>query len=305
MFGNIIRIGLLAAWLSVTGWYVVRHTLPDLGMGQQTDAKSALAARIGKVQHYDILWRPQPTHAAMKVGSCSLAALTDDVGVKLETQLDLDNTRFLPGERMLRQAMGGPAKAGIRLRLEEMLDANMRLRAIEVSGNVFGQVFSAEGPVDHRGLRLTWKAAGTEGVRVIPEVRPEQLSGSELSANLPPGLKPGGRFKNRISSLDPISMRLSTKDAVFTVLGKGMRRTAAGNAELLEVEMQVDGRRFALLRCDARGAVHQQELLDAGLILNLTHVTNPYGRQLWPLVEGETRANTPSIETKAPPEGIR
>ncbi len=300
MFGIAIRIGIVACWLALSGWYIVRHTFPELGMSQQADAKAALAARLGKVQHYSILWKPQPTHAAEKVGTCSLAALNDDVGFRLETQLDLSNTRFLPGERMLRQAVGGTAKAGIRLRLDEMLDANLRLRAIEVAGSVFGQTFSAEGPVDHLGLRLTWKAAGTEGTRIIPEVRPERLSGSELSANLPAGLKSGDRFTTRISSLDPVRMRLATKDAVFTVTGSGMQRTAAGMAMLLDVEMMVDGRRFALLRCDDRGAVHRQELVDAGLILDLTRVTNQYGREIWPKPEAETRANTQSIEATEP-----
>ena len=305
MFGIAIRVAIIAGWLALTGWYVVRQTFPELGMSQQADAKAALAARLGKVQHYTILWKPQPTHAAEKVGTCSLAALNDDVGFRLETQLDLDNTRFLPGERMLRHAMGGTAKAGIRLRLDELLDANMRLRAVEVAGNVFGQSFSAEGPVDHLGLRLTWKAAGTEGTRIIPEVRPERLSGSELSANLPTGLKTGDRFTTRISSLDPTRMRLATKDAVFSVTGSGMQRTAAGMALLLDVEMVVDGRRFALLRCDARGAVHRQELVDAGLILDLTRVTNQYGREIWPRVEAETRANTQTIEAGEPSPGAR
>ena len=282
MLGNVVRIALLAAWIGLTGWYILRQVLPDLGLVAESDPKVALATRLNKVQRYALLWRPQPTHAAERVGTCSMGVFTDDVGVRLETQIDITRTRWLPGERMLRQAIGGNARSGIRLRMDEMLDANMRLRAIDVAGSVFGVAFSAEGPVDHNGLRLTWKAAGTSGTRIIPEVRPDRVAGGDLTANLPAGLKVGQQFSNRISTLDPTRLRLATKEAVFVVLGRVQHRTAAGNADLLEVEMRLDGRRFALLRCDDRGAVHRQELLDAGMILELTRVDDQYYRQIWP-----------------------
>ena len=278
MIGNTIRIALLAAWLGMTGWYVARQVLPDLGLAAETDPRATLAARLNK-------WRAQPTHAATQVGTCSMGVFTDDVGVRLETQLDITKTRFLPGETMLRNAIGGTPRSGIRLRLDELLDANMRLRGIDVSGNVFGVPFSAEGPVAHDGLRLTWKAAGSTGTRVIPEVRPERVSSGELTAGLPAGLKPGQRFSTRISTLDPTRLRLATKESLFVVLERSQQRTAAGNADLLEVEMRVEGRRFALLRCDDRGTVHRQELLDAGLILELTEVTDQFGKRLWPAVD--------------------
>ena len=282
MTGIAIRVLLLAAWLGLTGWYVVRQVLPDLGLVAENDPRSTLATRVNKVQHYALLWRPQPTHAAQRVGTCSMGVFTDDVGLRLETQIEIQNTRFIPGERMLRQAIDGDRGAGIRLRVDEMLDANMRLRGVDVAGNVFGVPFSAEGPVDHAGLRLTWKAAGQSGVRVIPEVRPERVAGGDLTAGLPAGLKPGQQFTQRISTLDPTRLRLATKEAVFDVLERVPHRTAGGQAELLSVEMRVDGRRFALLLCDDRGAVHRQELPDAGLLLDLTHVADQYGRQIWP-----------------------
>ncbi len=282
MLGNAVRIALLAAWIGMTGWYLVRQVLPDLGLVAESDPRSELATRLNKVQHYALLWRPQPTFAAERVGTCSMGVFTDDVGVRLETQIDITRTRFLPGESMLRQAVGGSARSGIRLRLDEMLDANMRLRAIEIAGNVFSVPFSAEGPVDHTGLRLTWKAAGTSGTRIIPEVRPERVTGGDLTASLPAGLQVGQQFSNRISTLDPTRLRMATKEAVFIVLGRVQHRTAAGNADLLEVEMRLDGRRFAILRCDDRGAVHRQELLDAGLMLDLVHVDDQFGRQIWP-----------------------
>lgn len=282
MIGNGIRIALFAAWVALTGWYVVRQVAPDMGLVAESDPKATLAARLNKVQHYVMLWRPQPTHAAQRVGTCSLGATVDDVGVRLETQVDITNTRFLPGERLLRQALDGRARTGIRLRLDEYLDANVRLRRIEVAGNVFGVSFSAEGPVDHRGLHLAWKAAGSGGSQLIPEVRPQRLSGGELAAGLPAGLVVGSRFTTRISSIDPTRMKLATREAVFVATGLSRMRTAAGATELLEVEMSLDGRRTAVLHCDRRGAVHRQELLDAGLILELTHVTDQFGRRIWP-----------------------
>lgn len=286
MIGNLIRLVVLAAWIGMTGWYVLRQVLPDLGLTAETDSKASVAVRMNRVQHYNLLWRAQSTHAAERVGTCSMGAFNDDVGVRLETQIDITRTRFLPGERMLREAIGGSGK-GIRLRLDEMLDANMRLRGIDVSGNVFGVPFSAEGPVDHNGLRLTWKAAGISGTRIIPEVHPERVTGGELSADLPAGLQVGQNFSTRISTVDPTRLRLATKEAVFIVLGRVPHRTAAGMADLLEVEMRLDGRRFSLLRCDDHGVVHRQDLLDAGLILDLTHVSDQFGKKLWPVAAAE------------------
>jgi hypothetical protein len=296
MIGNGIRLTLFAVWIMLTGWYVVRQVAPDIGLVTESDPKATLAARLGKVQHYVLLWKSQPTHAAEKVGTCSLGATIDDVGVRMETQIDITNTRFLPGERLLRQALDGRARAGIRLRMDEMLDANMRLRRVEVAGNVFGVPFSAEGPVDHTGLNLTWSAAGSSGKRLIPEVRPQRVAGGELSAGLPAGLSVGSRFITRISSIDPTRLKLATKEAVFVVTGMARMRTAVGMADLLEVEMHVDGRRMAILHCDTRGAVHRQELIDAGLILELTHVTDQYGRQIWP----STVVVQPQIELGGP-----
>jgi hypothetical protein len=286
MIGNLVRIAVLAAWIGMTGWYVLRQVLPDLGLATETDSKASVAVRMNRLQHYNLLWRPQPTHAAEMVGTCSMGAFTDDVGVRLETQIEITSTRFLPGERMLREAIGGNSK-GIRLNLDEMLDSNMRLRGIEVAGSVFGVPFSAEGPVDHSGLRLAWKAAGASGTRIIPEVRPDRVTGGELSADLPAGLKVGRSFTTRISTIDPTRLRLATKEAVFIVLGRVPHRTAAGMTDLLEVEMRLDGRRFALLRCDDRGVVHRQDLLDAGLILDLTHITDQFGKKLWPVIVAE------------------
>ena len=283
MIGNVIRVALLAAWIGMTGWYLMRQVLPDFGLASDTDSLATLAANINTVQHYNLLWKPQPTHAAERVGTCSMGVLTDDVGLRLETQVDITNTRFLPGNSMLRKAVGGNRLAGIRLRLDEMLDAGMRLRALEVTGSLFGVPFSAEGPVDHRGLNLVWKAAGSTGTRLIPEVRPDRVSGGEMIAGLPAGLKSGQSFTTRISTIDPTRLRLATKDAVFLALDRIPTRTAAGNANLLEVEMRVDGRRFALLRCDDKGRVLRQEMLDAGLILELSRIADEFGTQTWPV----------------------
>jgi hypothetical protein len=297
MIGNSIRIVLLGAWIMLTGWYVVRQVAPELGLVRESDTKATLAARLNKVQHYVLLWRPQPTHAAQRIGTCSLGATLDDVGVRLETQIEITNTRFLPGERLLRQALDGTARSGIKLRMDEMLDAGMRLRRVEVAGNVFGVPFSAEGPVDHRGLALTWSAGGSTGSRLVPEVRPQRVAGGELSAGLPAGLTLGARFINRVSTIDPSRLKLATKEAVFVVTGLKPMRTAVGMTNLLEVEMSLGGRRMAILYCDTRGAVHRQELIDAGLILELTHVTDQFGRQIWPiLLTPEVRVDLPGNE---------
>ena len=104
-----------------------------------------------------------------------------------------------------------------------------------------------------------------------------------MISGLPAGLKSGQSFTTRISTIDPTRLRLATKDAVFLALDRIPTRTAAGNANLLEVEMRVDGRRFALLRCDDKGRVLRQEMLDAGLILELSRIADQFGKQTWPV----------------------
>ncbi|HAT11195.1 MAG TPA: hypothetical protein DCS97_11535 [Planctomycetes bacterium] len=282
MPGLILRLCILLAWVALTGTHIARHVLPDLGLVPTSDPRSTLAGRIGKVQHYTLLWKPTAVSAAERVGTCALSALADDVGLRLETELDIANTRFVPGGRLIRRAIGGRMQDGIRLRMAELLDASLRLRGIEVSGQVFGIAFEAEGPVDHRGLDLTWKAASTQGSMLLAEVRPERVAGGDLTAGLPPGLKVGGRFTTRISTLDPVRLRLATREAVFTVMKRAETRTAAGPRDLLEVEMQLDGRLFARLWCDDDGTVHRQELSDLGLALELRRITDASGAELWP-----------------------
>jgi hypothetical protein len=283
MTGLLLRLCILLAWVALTGTHIARHVLPDLGLVPTSDPRSTLAGRIGKVQHYNLLWKPTAVSAAERVGACELSAVADDIGLRLETELDISNTRFVPGGRLLRRAIGGRMQDGIRLRMAELLDAGLRLRGIEVSGQVFGIPFEAEGPVDHRGLDLKWKAASTQGAILLAEVRPERVAGGDLTAGLPPGLKVGGRFTTRISTLDPVRLRLATREAVFNVLGRTSQRTAAGAKDLLEVEMQLDGRRFALLWCDEAGTVYRQELTDLGLALELRRITDTAGAELWPV----------------------
>lgn len=287
MLGNTLRLAIAALWLGLTGWYLVRYALPDMGLLGRGDPSAAFSQRVDQVQHYAVLWRPKPDAEPKRIGGCAIGALTDDVGIRLQTQLEITETSFIPGVQLIRKAIGGKRSAGIRLRLDEMLDANMRLTRVEVSGAVFGIPFSADGPVDHRGLDLKWKAGDANGTRLIPEVRPERVSGGELAGGLPARLKAGDTFTTRISSIDPARMRLATKEAVFQVSGPSAHRTAAGQDGLVEVEMRVDGRRFAILHADATGTVHRQELADGGIAIELTHMTDAFGRRTWPVPDPE------------------
>lgn len=283
MLMNGLRIGIIAVWLLVTGTQAARHLVPGLGLATTTEPGAALAARMGRTHQYALLWQRSPGAAATQVGTCTQTADMDDVGVRLDTVIDITDTAFIPGQVVLRRALGGQRQAGIRLGMTELLDASLRLRGIEVSGQVFGVAFSAEGPVDHRGLDLAWNAGGRSGKTLLAEVRPERTAGADLAVGLPRGLNSGDRFTIPVSSLDAARLRLSSRLAYFTVGSTAVRRTAGGDMALMQVEMEVDGRRFATLWCDGEGTVYRQELSDSGLALELRSIAaGPSRDPLWP-----------------------
>lgn len=282
MTGIALRLLLVAAWLALTGWHLAERVLPAWGLAPASDAGAVLAERVGRTLHYAVLWQP-PGQEPLRVGQAVASAIADDIGLRLEVALDLADTRFIPAERLLRRSLGGRARAGIRLRATSQLDATLSLRRIELEGSLFGLPARAAGPVTHEGLRLAWEAAGQQGELLIPEVRPERQAGSELALALPRGLRPGQRFTQRLTALDPVRLRPATAEALFTVRQRARLPTAAGELELNEVEMSLGGRRIATLWADAQGTVHRQELADLGLVLDLQRVIDlSTGTTLWP-----------------------
>ncbi|MEK7414705.1 MAG: hypothetical protein AAB263_15435 [Planctomycetota bacterium] len=281
MLGNALRVSLLLGWLAFTGYHVARHILPDLGLAPQRDPQTVLAANLGNTYHYALTWQPDASKPAIPVGTAYMASATDDVGIKLTTVMKIRDAAFVPGYKLLRLWIGGLGKT-IDLRIEEDLDASLRLHAMSVSGQIFGKTFTAEGPVDHRGLTVRWKAGSDAGTTVLPDVKPDRVGGSDFMSNLPSGLNPGDRFSYPISTLDPMHMRLAVKEAVFHVLARAPGKTAAGPAELCEVELHVDGRRSARIWCDDRGLIHHQRIIDLGLELHLTGIDDSLGAPVWP-----------------------
>lgn len=280
--GIAIRVVILVAWVGLSGTHLAHHLLPGLGLVPQADSASTMASRLDRTYRYRLNWRPSPAAEWAKVGTCAVGWAGDDVGARTFTEIDVTDTRMIPGVKLIRQAIGATAR-GLRIRIEQLLDSSLRLRSVEVSGQVFGIRIDASGPVDHRGLTLNWKAGGHEGVQVVPEVRPERVSGSELAMGLPPGLKSGARFSTTISTIDPTRMRLATKTAVFSVVGLAPGGTAGGTADLREVEMRVEDRLTARLWCDEAGVVHRQEIADQGLQLSLEGIYDVLGQKQWPV----------------------
>lgn len=286
--GVIVRAAILLCWIGLTGAHVARYVLPELGLVTQADPAATIAARMERTFQYRLDWRASPAVAWAKVGTCMVGHASDDVGVRSFTEIDITDTRMIPGVKLIRKALGAVGRGGVRLHIDQLLDSRLRLHAVDVSGQLFGTVFSASGPVDHRGLDLTWKAGGQGGSLLVPEIRPERIAGGELAMGLPAGLRPGGRFSVAITSIDPTRMRLATKTAVFNVTARAPDETAAGPVELCEVEMRVDNRLVARLWCDDTGTVQRQELADQGLRLELTRITDAEGKQQWPPIPGAT-----------------
>jgi len=303
VLGNLIRLLVLAAWLAVTGVFV--HQRLGLGHTPAGDPGAVLERRIDRTLVYDLSWRPSQTAAWERSGSCRVGARNDDAGLRATTEIVITNQRLIPGAQLIKQFLGAPGGAAsrdIQLRLDQLLDTRMRLRGIELEGRLFGVPFSGKGMVDHRGLQLDWKAADKEGSNLLPDVRDDPVSGGELAAGLPPGLRPGARFTSRISSIDATRLKIATKDAVFIAHERAPGETAGGVKELLEVEMRVDDRLLATLWCDEEGTVYRQVLHDQGLQLELLRITDASGKRLWPApVASPVPAASGSERPKAAP----
>lgn len=283
LFGTALRLAIVAAWLSVTGVFVVHR----LGLGSEPPADPAglLAGRLDRTLVYELRWRPAATAPWELSGTTKVGARHEDIGIRTSTDVLITNQRVIPGARYLRHLLGGLAgNAGrdVRLRFDQILDSHLRLQAVDVDGSVFGIAFSATGPVDHNGLHLDWKAGGQSGSSTFAEVRPEVVTGGDFAVGLPAGLEPGRRFSSRFNSLEPGQLRLATKVAVYIVGARERTQTAAGEADLLRVEMRVEDRPLANLWCDAEGTVHHQELADQGLRLDLVRIDDAFGHELWP-----------------------
>ncbi|MCS6970554.1 MAG: hypothetical protein RMM29_09255 [Planctomycetota bacterium] len=281
MLGIAVRLLILAAWLALSGWHVADRLLPAWGLVPASDPASVLAERVGTVQHYAIHWRGSDG-GERRIGQCLSSAIADDIGLRLETALEVTDTRGIPAERWLRRALGGRGRHGIRLHLASQLDARLRLRRVEGEGSLFGLAVRGEGEVDGRGLRLRWQAGEASGELLLPEIRPELLAGSDLGFGLPRGLRPGQRFTQRLATIDYLQLRPRLGEAVFSVRGREALATAAGELPLLVVDMELDGRRFATLWADERGIVYRQQLVELPLALSLLRITDSFGQQRWP-----------------------
>lgn len=293
VLGLVLRALLLVGWIGITGTHVARYLLPGLGLVTAADPAATINPRMDRTFRYRLDWRASPATAWAKVGTCAVGNDSEDAGVRSFTEIEVTDTRMIPGVKLIRKALGAVGRGGIRLRIDQLLDARLRLHQVEVAGSIFGTDFSASGPVDHRGLDLTWKAGKQGGTMLIPEVRPDRIAGGELAMGLPAGLQPGARFSVSISSIDPTRLRLATKVAVFNVVAQATGDTAGGPALLSEVEMRLDNRLVARLWCDSAGTVHRQELADQGLRLELVQINSTDG-QRWPASPGGSSTNSGS-----------
>jgi hypothetical protein len=285
MTGTLVRLALVVCWLGLLGVHAGRHLLPQLGLAPAQDASAILATRLDRGLTYELRWTPAAGREAVRVGTCRVSAERDDVGFRTSSDIVITDLRFVPGIAALRRVIpGASGKAGVRLRISELLDANYRLRRIEADGSLMGFAFSAEGPVDHRGLDLSWSVGSMKGRHLLAEVRPDRVAGGELSVGLPAGLQPGAAFTSRILSPDPVRMTAGVKTAAFRVEAREPAATAGGEMPLLRVAMQVDGRPAATLWCGDDGTVYRQTMQDGGLELRLLTIDNNLNLQepLWP-----------------------
>ena len=276
--GNIIRLAVVLAWLALFVPHLVRHAAPGLGLGAPAGAEGMLAANLGKEFLYDL-----GRSSGERLGTCRLSFQPSEQGFELETELRLDDLgRLAPGLGLLPQLREAGSRE-IRLQLTEQLDARQRLVSLSANGRALGMELLGEGTIGIDGLRGTYTLDENPPTPYhLPEIGADAGQGSDLALNLPPGLEPGDQFTTRLLSPDYTRMRLSAKNAVFSVLEHQTIPTIAGPRALLKVEMQVDARAMAHLWCDDRGTVYRSRQMDGSMELRLVQIREVGGRILWP-----------------------
>ncbi|HYE03880.1 MAG TPA: hypothetical protein VEL07_00045 [Planctomycetota bacterium] len=285
--GLIIRCALIAGWLGLFGWHVVRHAAPTLGLVERHDLGAVLSVQLDRVLTYRLR---QNRDSRRSLGECTVWFSRDDTRFRIDHRLILGDLGVLiPG------AGGGrahPVVAGRDIDLALDLIYDDRFRLVEVEGHAtllrpmaIDVTFS--GTVDHRGLDLGYDLGDDGGEQriLIADIGRDSGHAAFLVPTLPPGLEVGDR--HGVPLIDP--QRLIASGGA-SARSRGVMRavvredvaTAAGPLRLLRVVFEVDGKHQSTAWCDAEGTVYRATIEALPIVAELTGIRVHGADAIWP-----------------------
>ncbi len=283
--GVIIRLTLVAGWIGLFGWHVVRHAAPTLGLVERHDLGAVLAAQIDRVLSYRLR---QSGDSRRELGECTVWFSRDDTRFRIDHRLIVtDLGSLIPG---------GDRRRGDGRDLDLSLDLiyDDRFRLVEIEGQAtmarpMELVANFSGTIDHRGLDLRYDwGDGDEQHLLIADIGRDSAQAALLVPTLPPGLAVGDRYS--VPLLDP--QRLIASGGA-TARSRGMVSaeawetvaTAAGPLRLLRVVFETEGKRQSTAWCDDQGTVYRASLESFPIVAELTRIRMHGGEVVWPILE--------------------
>ncbi len=285
--GLIVRCTLIASWLGLFGWHVVRHAAPTLGLVERHDLGSVLAVQLDRVLSYRLRLNRDSRRS---LGECTVWFNRDDTRFRIGHRLIVSDLGMLiPDTIRARRDVGGDAR-DVDVALDLIYDDRFRL--VEVAGHAtlaspmaIDVTFS--GTVDHRGLDLGYDLGDDAGEQrlLLEDIGRDSGQAAFLVPTLPPGLEVGDR--HGVPLIDP--QRLISSGGT-SARSRGMMRaivwedvaTAAGPLRLLRVVFEVEGKHQSTAWCDRQGTVYRATIEALPIIAELTAITVHGGDAIWP-----------------------
>ena len=274
---NAIRASLVIGWLVLFGNHALHYALPDLGLQDRHDFAAVVNANLDREFTYQLLPEQGPgMHHPM--GTCTLSLTRDESRFLLTTELRLtDHAIDVMLDALLPQMQNSTHDKSLRLTVKETLDEHLHLDEVQATGSAHGHSVSATGHVGATGLAGTWSLDDTSPTPyLLPEITPLTTQGLDVAISLPPGLSPGDRFTSHMVNPDLLKLSAHRAIAVFQVRGREAVRTLHGELELLRVDLEVDGKPYSSLWCDASGTVYRSVQSGSHLALMLDRKSDTY-----------------------------
>lgn len=272
---QILRWGIVALWLVLLAWQVTPTTLRSLGHIPVGDNARVFAAHHNRQYRYSLY-----NHKAEEIGALQQSLGFRDAFLLLTTAIRVPDLQRLPGLYGL-QAVGLDGAVSLDSTVE--LDDRKRPLTVTASGTVAGMRGKLEGHFDHQGLSGHYRLSGVAGGDfTIPELRIREATGLQIAMMLPPNLQAHSQFRQQVIGLQAQAPYVALTELVYQVGEQTTITTPGGEMTCMVVSLQDHGPENLRLWCDQQGVIYRAELMNSGLRLELTQISNEAGDELWP-----------------------
>jgi hypothetical protein len=285
--GTAIRLTLVAAFAGLFGHHALRHALPGLGLVERHDLAAVIRVQDGRTLHYDLV-----TQQRRKLGTVVLGFGRDEQRVRLTTSIRIQELGGLVDPALvgllapsLAAGGGDDRPALVDVELGQLLDEHLRLAGLDASGSALGQRLSANAAPVPGGLAGTWRFGARSERLVLDGLGAAEYAGIGFGMALPPRLKPGDRFRQRVLGVAMAGMQPSLEPKVYEIAATAFEQIGSptGPLSLLRVAQSAGGVPQGTLWCAEDGTIHRLEPAGGGMALVLMQMKAADGVQLWPV----------------------